>query len=99
MASPTRTRRRSRFNRGKRYRLVFVNSSGEAHPLHLHRHSFEVVSIAGKPCSGLIKDTVMIAPYSSMKVEFTADNPGPTLFHCHQQLHMDYGFMQLFEYV
>jgi FtsP/CotA-like multicopper oxidase with cupredoxin domain len=28
-------------------------------------------------------------------VEFVANNPGPTLFHCHQQLHMDYGFMTL----
>jgi FtsP/CotA-like multicopper oxidase with cupredoxin domain len=28
-----------------------------------------------------------------------ADNPGPTLFHCHQQLHMDYGFMALVEYM
>jgi hypothetical protein len=30
-------------------------------------------------------------------VEFVADNPGLTLFHCHQQLH--FGFMALFEYV
>jgi FtsP/CotA-like multicopper oxidase with cupredoxin domain len=83
---------------GKRYRLDFVNSSSELHPLHLHRHSFEVVSIAGKQCSGLIKDVVNIAPYSSMKVDFVADNRGRTLFHCHQQLHMDYGFMQLIDY-
>jgi len=88
-----------RLRKGTRYRIAFVNSSSEAHPLHLHRHSFEVVSIAGKQCSGLIKDVVNIAPYSSMKVDFTADNPGRTLFHCHQQLHMDYGFMQLLEYV
>ena len=84
---------------GKRYRLAFVNSSSELHPLHLHRHSFEVVSIAGTPCSGLVKDVVNIAPYSSMKVDFIADNPGKTLLHCHQQLHMDYGFMQLIDYV
>jgi chromate transporter len=32
-------------------------------------------------------------------VDFTADNPGLTLFHCHQQLHMDFGFMALFDYV
>jgi hypothetical protein len=25
-------------------------------------------------------------------------NPGLTLFHCHQQLHMDFGFMALFDY-
>ena len=83
---------------GRRYRLDFVNSSSELHPLHLHRHSFEIASIAGKQCSGLIKDVVNIAPYSSMKVDFVADNPGKTLFHCHQQLHMDYGFMQLIDY-
>lgn len=29
---------------------------------------------------------------------FVADNPGRTLFHCHQQLHMDFGFMALFDY-
>jgi FtsP/CotA-like multicopper oxidase with cupredoxin domain len=29
----------------------------------------------------------------------SADNPGLTLFHCHQQLHMDFGFMALFKYV
>ena len=84
---------------GRRYRLDFVNSSSELHPLHLHRHSFEIASIAGKQCSGLIKDVVNIAPYSSMKVDFVADNPGKTLFHCHQQLHMDYGFMQLIDYM
>ena len=83
---------------GNRYRLDFVNSSSELHPLHLHRHNFEIVSIAGKQCSGLMKDVVNIAPYSSMKVDFIADNPGKTLFHCHQQLHMDYGFMQLIDY-
>jgi len=27
------------------------------------------------------------------------DNPGPTLFRWHQQLHMDYGFMTMVQYV
>ena len=31
-------------------------------------------------------------------MDFIADNPGDTLWHCHQQLHMDYGFMQLIKY-
>jgi FtsP/CotA-like multicopper oxidase with cupredoxin domain len=30
--------------------------------------------------------------------DFVADNPGLTLFHCHRQLHMDFGFMALFKY-
>jgi FtsP/CotA-like multicopper oxidase with cupredoxin domain len=32
------------------------------------------------------------------EVDFTADNAGLTLFHCHMPLHMDDGFMALFEY-
>jgi FtsP/CotA-like multicopper oxidase with cupredoxin domain len=32
------------------------------------------------------------------EVEFTANNPGASLFHCHQQNHMDLGFMMLFNY-
>ncbi len=83
---------------GKRHRLVFVNSSAEVHPLHLHRHSFELVSLGGKQGSGLMKDVVNIPPHSTMEVDFIANNLGDTLFHCHQQLHMDYGFMQLFKY-
>jgi FtsP/CotA-like multicopper oxidase with cupredoxin domain len=84
---------------GKRYRLGFYDASGCSHPVHLHRHSFSVVSIDGKPSSGLIKDVINLNPYGSVEVDFVADNPGPTLFHCHQQLHMDGGFMQMIEYV
>lgn len=84
---------------GKRHRLVFVNSSAEIHPLHLHRHTFELVSLGNTHGSGVMKDVVNIPPHSTMEVDFVADNPGKTLFHCHQQLHMDYGFMQLFRYL
>jgi FtsP/CotA-like multicopper oxidase with cupredoxin domain len=33
-----------------------------------------------------------------VEVDFTADNPENTLFHCHQQLHMDFGFMAVMTY-
>jgi FtsP/CotA-like multicopper oxidase with cupredoxin domain len=39
-----------------------------------------------------------VPPRKQVEVDFTADNPGPTLFHCHQQLHMDFGFMTMVEY-
>ena len=48
--------------------------------------------------SGLIKDTVLVMPLEEIAVDFTADNPGDSLMHCHQQLHMDYGFMQMVRY-
>jgi len=83
---------------GRRYRLKFRNASDDIHPLHLHRHSFELTSVAGKPSSGVIKDVVMLGGYQELAFDFVADNPGNTLFHCHQQLHMDFGFMALFDY-
>jgi FtsP/CotA-like multicopper oxidase with cupredoxin domain len=83
---------------GKRYRLTFRNASGDQHPMHLHRHSFEVVKIGDKPMSGLIKDVINVMPLQTVSVDFLADNPGPALLHCHQQLHMDYGFMQIIQY-
>lgn len=84
---------------GRRYRWRMRNASDDLHPMHLHRHSFELTKIAGKPTSGLIKDVVMLGGYQEIEVDFTADNPGLTLFHCHMQLHMDFGFMGLFNYV
>lgn len=83
---------------GRRYRLKFRNASDDIHPLHLHRHSFELTRIGGKPTAGVIKDVVMLGGFQELEFEFVADNPGLTLFHCHQQLHMDFGFMALFNY-
>jgi len=82
----------------QRYRLAFDNRSDEAHPVHLHRHSFELVNVAGVATSGILKDVVVIPPKSKVEAILIADNPGLSLFHCHQQLHMDYGFMALMKY-
>jgi FtsP/CotA-like multicopper oxidase with cupredoxin domain len=84
---------------GRRYRLRMRNASDDIHPIHLHRHSFELTKYAGKATSGVMKDVIMVGGYQEVEVDFVADNPGLTLFHCHQQLHMDVGFMSLFDYV
>jgi FtsP/CotA-like multicopper oxidase with cupredoxin domain len=84
---------------GKRYRIRMRNASDDIHPIHLHRHSFELTKFAAKPCAGVMKDVVMVGGYQEVEIDFVADNPGLTLFHCHQQLHMDFGFMTLFDYV
>lgn len=84
---------------GKRYRIRMRNASDDIHPIHLHRHSFELTKLAGVNTAGVMKDVLMLGGYQESEVDFTADNPGLTLFHCHQQLHMDFGFMTLFDYV
>jgi FtsP/CotA-like multicopper oxidase with cupredoxin domain len=83
---------------GRSYRIHMRNASDDIHPIHLHRHSFELTSLAGKPTAGILKDVLMLGGYQEASVDFVADNPGLTLFHCHQQLHMDFGFMALFDY-
>jgi FtsP/CotA-like multicopper oxidase with cupredoxin domain len=85
-------------HQGRRYRLKFRNASDDIHPLHLHRHSFELTRVGGKPTAGVMKDVVMLGGFQEVEFDFVADNPGLTLFHCHQQVHMDFGFMALFRY-
>ena len=59
----------------------------------------ETAKVSGIPTAGVMKDVLMVGGYQEVEVDFIADNPGLTLFHCHQQLHMDFGFMTLFDYV
>ena len=85
--------------KGQIYRLVMKNLSTDDHPIHLHRHSFLVARIGDGPSMArLSKDVVLIPAKSTSEVEFTANHPGNTLFHCHQQDHMDRGFMMVFGY-
>ncbi|HEY4099308.1 MAG TPA: multicopper oxidase family protein [Gemmatimonadales bacterium] len=87
-----------RLTRGERYRLMFDNRCAEDHPLHLHRHTMELVSADGKRTSGLLKDVIVVPAYSKVEADVVADDPGKALFHCHLQDHMDSGFMTLFDY-
>jgi len=58
--------------------------------------SFELTNVYGKPTSGVMKDVVMVQGNQKIEVDVTPLMEGLTLFHCHQQLHMDYGFKLLF---
>jgi FtsP/CotA-like multicopper oxidase with cupredoxin domain len=83
---------------GTRYRLTMRNRTDDAHPMHLHRHLWELIEINGKKTAGILKDTVVVPYFGRAVVDFTADQPGLSLFHCHIQQHMDYGFKALFRY-
>jgi FtsP/CotA-like multicopper oxidase with cupredoxin domain len=83
---------------GRRYRVTMENRSGDDHPVHFHRHTFEITRIGGKATSGINKDTVNVPRRQSVEIDFVADDPGLTLYHCHMQLHMDFGFMALMKY-
>ena len=83
---------------GRRYRMIFDNQSAMAHPVHLHRHTWEITRFLDQPTSGVFKDVVMVPGWKQVEVDLVASNPGLSLFHCHQQLHMDRGFMALMQY-
>jgi FtsP/CotA-like multicopper oxidase with cupredoxin domain len=84
---------------GKRYRLALSNKSGDNHPVHLHRHTFEITKVGDKATAGVMKDTVNMTRFSTVEIDFVADDPGPTLLHCHHQDHQDEGFMGLVTYM
>ena len=86
-------------HKGQRYRLALDNQTDDAHPVHLHRNSFELTNVHGKPAGGVMKDVVLLKGFKKIAVDFTPAMEGLTLFHCHQQLHMDYGFKMLFDVV
>jgi FtsP/CotA-like multicopper oxidase with cupredoxin domain len=86
-------------HRERRYRLIFSNKTGDDHPLHLHRHTFELAEVNGKATSGIRKDVVVVRGFQTVGVDVTPGDPGLALFHCHQQMHMDMGFRKLFRVV
>jgi FtsP/CotA-like multicopper oxidase with cupredoxin domain len=83
---------------GRRYRLLLNNNSGDTHPVHMHRHTFEVTKVRDTTMSALMKDTISLPRYSTAEIDMLADDPGATFFHCHHQDHMDEGFAGLITY-
>jgi FtsP/CotA-like multicopper oxidase with cupredoxin domain len=86
-------------HRDRHYRLIFDNRTDDAHPVHLHRSSFELVSVNGKATGGIQKDVVLVNGFGKVEVDVAPTIAGLSLFHCHQQLHMDFGFKLLFNVV
>jgi len=83
---------------GRRYRWTFDNQSADPHPVHLHRHRFEIVRVGDQATSGVLKDVVVVPAWKQVDVDVAATQPGLALFHCHQQFHMDMGFMTMLRY-
>jgi FtsP/CotA-like multicopper oxidase with cupredoxin domain len=78
--------------RGRTCVLVLKNDTAWEHPMHLHGHSFRVLSRKGaavvyKPW----QDTVLVGPEEKVEVAFVADNPGDWMFHCHILEHQEAG--------
>lgn len=80
------------FQRDERVRVVLINDTMMAHPIHLHGHFFELVN--GQDRQPL-KHTVNVAPGGKVAFDLTANEPGDWAFHCHLLLHMHAGMFNV----
>jgi FtsP/CotA-like multicopper oxidase with cupredoxin domain len=83
---------------GERVEIDLTNGTSMAHPMHLHGHDFEVMTIDGEKISGALRDTVVVPPSSKITVAFDADNPGIWAFHCHLIYHLVTGMFTVLKY-
>ncbi|MEY8828826.1 multicopper oxidase domain-containing protein [Sedimentitalea sp. XS_ASV28] len=80
--------------RGASHVLQMTNATAFSHPIHLHGHSFRVISREGKPTEYREwQDTVLISPRERVEIALVADNPGDWMFHCHILEHQAAGMM------
>ncbi len=84
---------------GQRVEIAFENPTIMSHPMHLHGHHFQVVSINGHRFSGAVRDTVLVPARGRLTIAFDANNPGRWAFHCHNLYHMAAGMMTEVRYV
>ena len=82
--------------RGQSCVLALRNETAWWHPMHLHGHSFRVISRNGKPNPRREwRDTVLVPPREAVEIAFVADNPGNWMFHCHVTDHQMAGMMAI----
>lgn len=60
--------------------------------------ALELLFLRHLPASRL-EDTVNMTGFSTVEIDFVANDPGPTPLHCHHQDHQDEGFMGLVTYL
>ena len=83
--------------RGRSHVIAMTNATAWHHPIHLHGHSFRVLSRNGKPTRHREwQDTVLMAPREKVEIGLVADNPGDWMIHCHILEHQAAGMMGVF---
>jgi len=82
--------------RGTSYILAIDNQTAWHHPMHLHGHSFRVITRNGARTKYREwRDTVLIPARERAEIAFVADNPGDWMFHCHILDHQEGGMMSV----
>jgi FtsP/CotA-like multicopper oxidase with cupredoxin domain len=80
--------------RGRTCMLTMRNETAWWHPMHLHGHSFRVLTRNGAAVPHRVwADTVLVPPKETVEIAFVADNPGDWMLHCHVMDHQVSGMM------
>jgi len=82
----------ARLTAGRSYIFEMVNSTPHPHPIHLHGHTFEVLSSSRQKLPRFLADTVLMQPRERIEITFVAA-PGNWMFHCHVLEHLETGMM------
>ncbi|TIL67068.1 multicopper oxidase family protein [Mesorhizobium sp.] len=83
--------------RDKSHVIAMTNATAWHHPIHLHGHSFRVISRNGKRTRYREwQDTVLMSPRERLEIALVADNAGDWMFHCHILEHQAAGMMGVF---
>jgi FtsP/CotA-like multicopper oxidase with cupredoxin domain len=85
---------------GQLVKIHMVNTSSDVHTMHLHGHSFAVLTRNGLPLadSPVYLDTLLIGPKETYDIAFHANNPGLWMFHCHNLVHANWGMDMMLVY-
>lgn len=81
---------------GERVEIAFRNLSMMGHPMHLHGHVFQVVSVNGRAIGGALRDTVYLPPMAAVTVALDAGEAARWALHCHHMPHLAAGMMTEF---
>jgi len=85
---------------GQRVRITMRNQTSMFHPMHLHGHTFALVTGSGTGAApGARKDTVNVLPMQTLAVDVDTTNPGQWLTHCHNAYHAELGMMTVLSYL
>lgn len=85
---------RAEFQLGQPQRIVFQNSSGRLHPMHIHGVFFRVLERNGKPAvENFTRDTVLVGPRETVVIGLVPQHKGIWVTHCHILEHAEAGMM------
>ena len=77
---------------GKSYRFILQNGTPHPHPIHLHGHTFTVLSSSKRQFPVHRADTVLTIPKERVEIAFVA-REGDWMLHCHILEHLETGMM------